>query len=173
MVQAGGLNHRPLVRISWTRSGISVAREIEAFRAGLRDFGYVKEQEHHHRLRVGGRYTKTAELAARLVRSKVDIILAPASTQVEPARQATKPFRLYLPNTPIRSASGTSRIIARPGGNIAGVSMVLTEMSVEGTRNPGRDGAECEADRRSVEPNDADSSAYFNGFAICRAYGWC
>ena len=64
--------------------------QIEAFRAGLRDFGYVEGRNITIDFEWAADIAETAELAARLVRSNVDIILAPASTQVEPARQATR-----------------------------------------------------------------------------------
>ena len=106
--------------------------QIEAFRAGLRDFGYVEGRNITIDFEWAADVAQTAELAARLVRSNVDIILAPASTQVEPARQATRTIPIVFAQHADPIGIGHVASFARPGGNITGVSMVLTEMSVKG-----------------------------------------
>ena len=62
----------------------------------------------------------------------VDVIFAPASTQVEPARQATKTIPIVFAQH--ADPVGTRHVasLARPGGNITGVSMVLTELAAKG-----------------------------------------
>jgi ABC-type uncharacterized transport system substrate-binding protein len=66
------------------------AHRVEALRAGLRDLGYVEGKNIIMEFRWPERVEQLPELAAELVRMNVDVIFAPSSTQVEPARQATK-----------------------------------------------------------------------------------
>jgi putative ABC transport system substrate-binding protein len=71
-------------------------------------------------------------LANELVRSNVDIIFAPASRQVEPARQATKTIPIVFAQHADPVGTGHVASLAHPGGNITGVSMVLTELAAKG-----------------------------------------
>ena len=68
---------------SWTN-------EVEALRRGLRERGYVEGNNIVIEFRWAERPDQTLDLATQLVRMNVDVIFAPASTQVEPARTATK-----------------------------------------------------------------------------------
>ncbi len=63
--------------------------EVEAFKSGLRDLGYVDGKNVKIEFRWAERVDQTFELATQLVQMNVDVIFAPASTQVEPARRAT------------------------------------------------------------------------------------
>ncbi|QOZ52220.1 hypothetical protein XH90_13185 [Bradyrhizobium sp. CCBAU 53338] len=63
--------------------------EVEAFRAGLRDLGYVEGRNLTIDFQWAERVDQTFDLAKQLVDRKVDVIFAPASTQVGPARRAT------------------------------------------------------------------------------------
>jgi ABC-type uncharacterized transport system substrate-binding protein len=71
------------------------------------------------------------ELAAELVRMNVDVIFASSSTQVEPARQATKTVPIVFANhaDPIRIGHVAS--LARPGGNITGLSTIRTDLAAK------------------------------------------
>ena len=71
-------------------------------------------------------------LANELVRMNVDIIFAPASTQVEPAREATKTIPIVFAQHADPVGTGHVASLAHPGGNITGVSMVLTELAAKG-----------------------------------------
>lgn len=63
---------------------------------------------------------------------QVDVIIAPASTQVEPARQATKTIPIIFAQHADPVGTGHVASLARPGGNITGVSMLLTEVAAKG-----------------------------------------
>ena len=66
------------------------ASRVEAFRAGLRDLGYVEGNNIVIEFRWAERPDELPKLAAELVHMNVDVIFASSSIQVEPARQATK-----------------------------------------------------------------------------------
>ena len=108
------------------------ASQIEALRGGLRDLGYVEGKNIVIDFRWAARVDQMPELAAELVRMNVDVIFAPASTQVEPARQATRKIPIVFAQH--ADPVGTKHVasLARPGGNITGVSMVLTELAAKG-----------------------------------------
>src|SRR5262249_29492548 len=96
------------------------ASRVEALRAGLRDHGYVEGKDIVIEFRWAEGVEQLPELAAELVRMNVDVIFAPSSTFVEPARQATKtiPFVFALHADPLGVGHVSS--VARPGGHITG-----------------------------------------------------
>jgi putative ABC transport system substrate-binding protein len=104
---------------------------LEALRAGLRDLGYVEGKNIVIEFRWAERVEQLPEMAAELVRMKVDIILVSSSTYVEPARQATKtiPIVFALDADPV--GLGHVESLARPGGNITGLSTLLTDLATK------------------------------------------
>jgi putative ABC transport system substrate-binding protein len=109
---------------SWTS-------EIDALRGGLRDLGYVDGKNVKIEFRWAERVDQTYELATQLVQMNVDIIFAPASTQVEPARRATATIPIVFAQHADPVGLGDVASLSRPGGNITGMSMLLTEVSVK------------------------------------------
>ena len=101
---------------------------VEALQAGLRDLGYVEGKNIVIEFRWAEKVEQLPELAAELVRMNVDVIFASSSTFVEPARQATKtiPIVFALHADPV--GVGHVASLARPGGNITGLSMLLTDL---------------------------------------------
>ena len=69
------------------------------------------------------------QLAALLVGMNVDLIFAPVSTFVEPARQETKTIPIVFASHADPIGLGHVQSLAHPGGNITGLSMVLTELA--------------------------------------------
>jgi ABC-type uncharacterized transport system substrate-binding protein len=69
--------------------------------------------------------------ATQLVHMNVDVIFAPASTQVEPARKATTTIPIVFAQHADPVGLGDVASLSRPGGNITGLSMLLTELSVK------------------------------------------
>ena len=106
--------------------------QVEALQAGLRDLGDVEGRNFVMEFRWAARVDQLPELAAELVRMNVDVIFAPASTQVEPARQATRTIPIVFAQHADPVGIGHVASLARPGGNITGVSMVLTELAAKG-----------------------------------------
>jgi putative tryptophan/tyrosine transport system substrate-binding protein len=107
------------------------AEPVGALRAGLRDLGYVESKTIALELRWAASVDDLPALASELVRMKVDVILAPASTQVEPARQATKTIPIVFAQHADPIGVGHVASLAHPGGNITGVSGLLTEMAAK------------------------------------------
>jgi putative tryptophan/tyrosine transport system substrate-binding protein len=107
------------------------ASEIEALKVGLRDLGYLEGKNVLIEFRWAAKVEQFPELAAELVRMKVDVIVAPASTQVEPARQATRTIPIVFAQHADPVGTGHVASLGRPGGNITGVSMVLTEIAAK------------------------------------------
>jgi putative tryptophan/tyrosine transport system substrate-binding protein len=107
------------------------ANEVEALRAGLRDLGYVEGKNIVIEFRWADAVDQLPELATELVRMKVDVIIAPASTEVEPVRQVTKTIPIVFAQHADPVGLGHVASLARPGGNITGVSMVMTELSAK------------------------------------------
>ena len=104
---------------------------IEALWAGLHQLGYVEGKN----LVVDYEWAETVdqlpELAALLVRDKVDLIFAPASTFVEPARRATTTIPIIFASHADPVGVGHAQSLAHPGGNITGFSMLLTELAAK------------------------------------------
>jgi putative ABC transport system substrate-binding protein len=107
------------------------ANELGAFRAGLSDLGYVEGKNIAIEFRWADTVDELPALAAELVRLNVDLIVAPASTEVEPVRQATKTIPIVFAQHADPVGLGDVASLAHPGGNITGVSMVLTELAAK------------------------------------------
>jgi putative tryptophan/tyrosine transport system substrate-binding protein len=107
------------------------ADQTEAFRAGLRDLGYVEGKTIAIEYRWAPGVEQLPAAAAELVSMNVDVIVAPASTEVEPARRETKTIPIVFAQHADPIGLGHVASLAHPGGNITGMSMVLTEIAVK------------------------------------------
>ena len=96
---------------------------LEAFRQGLRDLGYVEGQNLVLELRAGeGSEERLRELAAELVRLQVDVIVASSAPAARVAQQATTTIPIVIVTLTDPVSAGFVSSLARPGGNITGVS---------------------------------------------------
>jgi putative tryptophan/tyrosine transport system substrate-binding protein len=103
----------------------------EAIRLALRDLGYVEGQNIAIEYRYAeGKIDRYAELAAELVRLKVDIILVAGGTGViQAAKNATKTIPIVMAGTPIDPVEiGLVDSLARPGGNVTGITLLTREL---------------------------------------------
>jgi ABC-type uncharacterized transport system substrate-binding protein len=107
------------------------ASRVEALRAGLRDLGYVEGQDIIIEFRWAQTVEQLSESAAELVRMNVDVIFAPSSTMVEPARRATKTIPIVFSNHADPIGLGHVASLPRPGGNITGLSELTTELNAK------------------------------------------
>jgi ABC-type uncharacterized transport system substrate-binding protein len=104
----------------------------EAIRLALRDLGYIEGQNIAIEYRYAeGKIDRYPELAAELVRLKVDIILVAGGTGViQAAKNATKTIPIVMAGTPIDPVEiGLVDSLARPGGNVTGITLLTRELS--------------------------------------------
>jgi putative ABC transport system substrate-binding protein len=98
---------------------------------GLRDLGWVEGRNIVIEFRRVDGVQQLPEFAAELARMKVDVIYAPSSTMVEPARQATKTIPIVFSNHADPIGSGHVASLPRPGGNITGLSEMASELDAK------------------------------------------
>jgi putative ABC transport system substrate-binding protein len=107
-----------------------MATWTEAFRQGLRDLGYVEGRNIIIEWRSAeGKAARLPGLAAELLRLNVDVIVTGGSTSTGAAKEATVtiPIVMGMDTDPV--GSGFVRSLARPGGNITGLSTLSPEIS--------------------------------------------
>jgi putative ABC transport system substrate-binding protein len=105
---------------------------IEAFRLGLRDLGYVEGRNLAIEYRwAEGKPERMREFAQELVRLKVDVIMAPSSIYTAAAKQATATIPVIFMSHADPLGSGHVASLARPGGNVTGLSLMMTETNVK------------------------------------------
>jgi putative ABC transport system substrate-binding protein len=102
----------------------------DAFRQGLRDLGYVEGRNVVIELRdAGGKPERLPALAAELVALKVDVILTGGGTPPAlAAKQATKTIPIVFASAPDPVTDGLVTSLARPGGNVTGLSNLNAEL---------------------------------------------
>src|SRR5215471_10698025 len=118
-------------RIGYLSAGTptTAATFEDAFREGLRELGYVEDRDITIEYRwAEGKYERLPELAAQLVRLKVDVILAVTTSATQAAKDATRtiPIVFVLVADPV--ASGLVASLARPSGNITGLPSISSEV---------------------------------------------
>jgi putative tryptophan/tyrosine transport system substrate-binding protein len=107
----------------------NVAR-IEAFRQGLRELGYFEGKNIVIEWRwAEGKADRIPDLATDLVRLKVDVIVTQGPAINRPAKEATStiPIIMGFDNDPV--GNGLVASLARPGGNVTGLSALSPELS--------------------------------------------
>jgi ABC-type uncharacterized transport system substrate-binding protein len=113
-----------------TLSTASWAPNAEGFRQGLRALGWVEGQniaiEHRD---AAGRADRLPALAGELVRLKVDVLVTQSNVATLAAKHATQtiPIVMAIAGDPVKAGLVSS--LARPGGNVTGLSLMQTELS--------------------------------------------
>ncbi len=106
-----------------------VAR-TEALRQGLRELGYVEGKNIVIELRSAeGKLDRLPALAAELVRLKVDVIVTGGPTATRTAKQATSTIPIVMAQDTDPVGNGFVASLARPGGNVTGLSTFTPELS--------------------------------------------
>jgi putative tryptophan/tyrosine transport system substrate-binding protein len=106
---------------------------LAAFRDGLRDFGYMEGRNIHIEYRwAEGRYERFPDFMADLARLKVDVIVVAGTPAVLAAKQATNTIPIVMAVIGDALEAGVVPSLARPGGNVTGLSTVVPEL--EGKR---------------------------------------
>jgi putative ABC transport system substrate-binding protein len=102
----------------------------EAFRQGLRELGYLEGKNIVIEWRYAeGKLDRLAGLAAELVNLKVDVIVTGGSGSTRPANEATNTIPIVMTQDPDPVGNGFVTSLARPGGNITGLSTLRPELS--------------------------------------------
>jgi putative ABC transport system substrate-binding protein len=119
-------------RIGYLASRAGMGYAEEAFRQGLRELGYVEGKntviEWHF---ADGHYERFPGLAADVVRLKVDIIVASGTPATSATQKATTTIPVVMVNVGDPVELGFVKNLARPGGNITGLSNVLNDIAAK------------------------------------------
>jgi putative tryptophan/tyrosine transport system substrate-binding protein len=107
------------------------ASRVEVLGAALRDLGYVEGKNIVMETMWAETVDELPALAAELVRRNVNVIFAPSSTEVEPARQATHTIPIVFSYHADPVGIGHVASLPRPGGNVTGLTMLLTDLSAK------------------------------------------
>jgi len=103
---------------------------IEAFRKGLRDLGYVEGKNIVIERRYAeGKADRVHEFAAELVHLKIDVIVTAGASITRAAREATSTIPIVMSQDPDPVGDGFVASLARPGGNITGLSAMVADLS--------------------------------------------
>jgi putative ABC transport system substrate-binding protein len=137
---AGGLLAIPFVaeaqqaakiaRIGYLSPDLAASPHLgEAFRQGLRDLGYVEGRNLVIEYRSAeGKFERLPALAAELIALKVDVIVAPNTAAALAAMHATRTLPIVFTQAADPVASGLVTSLARPGGNVTGLSLLTPEL---------------------------------------------
>jgi putative ABC transport system substrate-binding protein len=120
-----------IARIGYLAGNLSLSPHMhEAFRQGLRDLGYVEGRNLVIEYRdAEGKPERLPALAAELVALKVDVIVTGGGTPTAlAAKQATRTLPIVFAFAADPVTSGLVTSLARPGGNITGLSILTTEL---------------------------------------------
>lgn len=108
----------------------SNARDFNAFRQGLQELGYVEGKNLIFEYRsADGNNGRLPELASELVRLKVDVIVTRTTIAALAAKKATETIPIVMAASGDPLGFGIVASLARPGGNITGLSSVAAELT--------------------------------------------
>jgi putative ABC transport system substrate-binding protein len=108
------------------------ARRVEAFRSGLRDLGYVEGENIAIEFRwAEEKYDRLVDLAAELVRLKVDVLVTYGTPGSLVAKSATTTIPIVMVHSGDAVATGIVASLARPGGNLTGMTYFLPELTAK------------------------------------------
>ncbi len=113
-----------------TSTPAAAAHVVEAFRQGLRELGYVEGKTFVLEVRYGeARFERLPELARELVGLKVDVIVAPVDPAIAAVKRETRTIPIVMTFSADPVGTGFVASLARPGGNVTGLSNISPELS--------------------------------------------
>jgi putative ABC transport system substrate-binding protein len=128
-VPAHGQQPAKVPRIGYL-AGIESPARVAAFRQPLRELGYLEGKNIVIEYRSAqGKLDRLPELATELVRLKVEVIVSGGSGSTRLAKEATNAIPIVMTGDPDPVGSGFVTSLARPGGNITGLSTLRSELS--------------------------------------------
>ena len=117
-------------KIGYLASASALGPLEEAFRQGLRELGYVEVKNIAIEYRFAqGKLDRLFDLAAELVRLKVEVIVTPGTLDAFAARRATTTIPIVMAASGDAVATGLVASLARPGGNVTGLTALARELS--------------------------------------------
>lgn len=116
-------------RIGFLRVGPPPTTWIEGFRQGLRELGYLEGQNITIEYGLARSAAQVPDVAAELVRLKVDVLVASGTPSVLPARNATSTIPVVFVAAIDPVATGVTASLARPGGNLTGVTAMHADLT--------------------------------------------
>ncbi len=120
----------PRIGLLYPGTSAMAAENLAAFRQGLRDLGYVEGQSIVIESRYAeGRPDRLPALAAELVRLNVHILVPSGTRSIRAATQATRTLPIVVPFTSDLVGTGLVASLARPGGNITGLTAMSPELT--------------------------------------------
>ncbi|UPK26796.1 ABC transporter substrate-binding protein [Bradyrhizobium sp. 195] len=120
--------HVPRVGIVWIAPQSVVSPFHDAFRAGLRELGYIEDRTIALEARFAqGKLELLPGIAEELVRARVDVLVAPASVIVQSLKQATTTIPIVMANVTDPVGFGFVKSLQHPGTNITGFSNLMVE----------------------------------------------
>jgi ABC-type uncharacterized transport system substrate-binding protein len=115
-----------------TQTRASAQYQVDGFRQGLRDRGYIEDKNIVVDYRYGeGRDDLLRDFAGDLVRLKVDIIVTSSTVAAIAAKQLTGTIPIVLAGSGDPVATGLVASLARPGANVTGLSGVSPELNTK------------------------------------------
>jgi len=130
MAQAQQTAKVPRVGFLTAGSPSTIAARIEALRQGLRELGYIEDKNVVIEWRFAeGKLERLADLVVELVRLNVDVILSAGAAVTGPAKDATRTIPIVMAQDTDPVGNGFVASLARPGGNITGLSSYSAELN--------------------------------------------
>ena len=115
-----------------SRIGVLGVENDEILRQSLRELGYVEGRDVVFEFRdPSGSSARSDDLALDLVRRRVDVIVALYPAAVISAKRATATIPIVMMNTPDPVQLGLVASLARPGGNITGLTTLTVDLSIK------------------------------------------
>src|SRR5262249_43061651 len=108
------------------------SREAQQFRQGLLDAGYAEGRDAviEWRYAAGG-YARLPEVATDLIQSRVEVIIVQSTPAAQAVTRATSTVPIVMASVADPVGSGLVANLARPGGNVTGLSLMSTDLSAK------------------------------------------
>ena len=133
LVVAGAVSEaqqaKKVPRIGYLSSTPNPGPQVEAFRRGLGELGYIEGKDFHIEYRhIEGKVDQIPTFVADLMKLDLNVFISPMPPAIRAAKQATKtiPIVMVVPTDPV--ATGLVDSLARPGENITGLSRLTREL---------------------------------------------
>ncbi len=147
----------PVIGFLGSASAEPWAQLVAAFRAGLKERGYIDGQNVTLEFRwAEGRYEHLPTMAADLVRHKVAVLVSTggvATIRAAMAATTTIPIVFTIGGDPMRL--GLVASLSRPGGNVTGINLFTSDAGYEAARPPPRHGSSSHGNCRTRQPEQS------------------